>query len=53
MHYAEEALGLADRSDSGFIGKKLDGLRGRLAPLMSDDRVSILDHRIAALPRTA
>ncbi|MFJ3902221.1 helix-turn-helix transcriptional regulator [Streptomyces sp. NPDC090025] len=53
VHYAEQALGLADRSHSGFIGKKLDGLRGRLAPLMSDDRVSTLDHRIAALPRTA
>ncbi|MEU3536571.1 helix-turn-helix transcriptional regulator [Streptomyces murinus] len=53
VHYAEQALGLADRSNSGFIGKKLDGLRGRLAPLMSDDRVSTLDHRIAALPRTA
>ncbi|MFJ2894858.1 tetratricopeptide repeat protein [Streptomyces sp. NPDC087218] len=53
VHYAEQALGLADRSNSGFIGKKLDGLRGRLAPLMSDDRISTLDHRIAALPRTA
>ncbi|MBX9425569.1 helix-turn-helix transcriptional regulator [Streptomyces lateritius] len=53
VHYAEQALGLADRSNSGFIGKKLDGLRGRLAPLMSDGRVSTLDHRIAALPRTA
>ncbi|RRQ89600.1 helix-turn-helix transcriptional regulator [Streptomyces griseofuscus] len=53
VHYAEQALGLADRSNSGFIGKKLDGLRGRLAPLMSDDRVSTLDHRIEALPRTA
>ncbi|MGC0332331.1 transcriptional regulator with XRE-family HTH domain [Streptomyces sp. SAI-170] len=53
MHYAEQALGLADRSHSGFIGRKLDGLRGSLAPLMADDRVSGLDHRIAALPRTA
>jgi tetratricopeptide (TPR) repeat protein len=53
VHYAEQALGLADRSNSGFVGKKLDGLRGRLAPLTSNDRVSTLDHRIAALPRTA
>ncbi|GAA2420775.1 hypothetical protein GCM10010433_20580 [Streptomyces pulveraceus] len=53
VHYAEQALGLADRSHSGFIGRKLDGLRGSLAPLMADDRVSDLDHRIAALPRTA
>ncbi|WP_225821001.1 tetratricopeptide repeat protein [Streptomyces naphthomycinicus] len=53
VQYAEAVLGLADRSDSGFIGKKLNGLRGRLAPLMTDGRVSDLDHRIAALPRTA
>ncbi|MFF1644128.1 transcriptional regulator [Streptomyces sp. NPDC058240] len=53
VQYAEAVLGLADRSNSGFIGKKLDGLRGRLAPLMADGRVSDLDHRIAALPRTA
>ncbi|MEU1229069.1 transcriptional regulator [Streptomyces sp. NPDC005828] len=53
VHYAEQVLGLADRSHSGFIGRKLDGLRGRLAPLMADGRVSDLDHRIAALPRTA
>ncbi|MFH8515080.1 transcriptional regulator [Streptomyces gelaticus] len=53
VHYAEQALGLADRSHSGFISRKLDGLRGRLAPLMADGRISDLDHRIAALPRTA
>lgn len=53
VQYAEAVLGLADRSNSGFIGKKLDGIRGRLAPLMSDGRVSDLDHRIAALSRTA
>lgn len=53
VQYAEAVLGLADRSNSGFIGKKLDGLRGRLAPLMSDGRVSNLDHRIAVLSRTA
>ncbi|MET9354769.1 helix-turn-helix domain-containing protein [Streptomyces sp. NPDC006617] len=53
MHYAETAIGLADQSNSGFIGKKLDGLRERLAPHMSDDRISSLDHRIAALSRTA
>ncbi|MCS0639204.1 helix-turn-helix domain-containing protein [Streptomyces sp. LP05-1] len=53
VQYAETVLGLAHRSDSGFIGKKLDGLRGRLASLMTDGRVSDLDHRIAALSRTA
>ncbi|MFE4537709.1 transcriptional regulator [Streptomyces scopuliridis] len=53
VHYAETVISLADQSNSGFIAKKLDGLRGRLAPLMSDDRVSDLDHRIAALSRTA
>ncbi|MFC8710075.1 helix-turn-helix domain-containing protein [Streptomyces sp. NPDC057197] len=53
VQYAEAVLRLADRSDSGFIGKKLDALRGRLAPLMTDGRVSDLDHRIAVLSRTA
>ncbi|MER6912541.1 helix-turn-helix domain-containing protein [Streptomyces sp. NPDC000594] len=53
VEYAEAAMGLAGRSGSGFIGTKLDGLRGRLAPLLSDGRVSDLDHRIAALSRTA
>ncbi|MEV6142646.1 tetratricopeptide repeat protein [Streptomyces sp. NPDC051992] len=53
VHYAEAAISLAGRSNSGFIGKRLDGLRGRLAPLMSDERVSDPDHRIAALSRAA
>ncbi|WP_405391190.1 transcriptional regulator [Streptomyces sp. NBC_01102] len=53
VHFAEIAISLAGQSDSGFVGKKLDGLRGRLAPLMSDGRVSDLDQRIAALSRTA
>ncbi|MFF8785395.1 transcriptional regulator [Streptomyces sp. NPDC015125] len=53
VHCAEAAIGLAGQSNSGFIGKKLDGLRGRLVPLLSDSRVSNLDHRIAALLRTA
>ncbi|MET9427012.1 transcriptional regulator [Streptomyces sp. NPDC003036] len=53
VHYAETVIGLAGQSNSGFIGKKLDGLRGSLAPLMSDGRVSNLDQRIAALQRTA
>ncbi|MEV5881423.1 hypothetical protein AB0L74_01585 [Streptomyces sp. NPDC052020] len=53
VHYAETVISLADQSNSGFIAKKLDGLRGRLAPLMSDGRVSNLDQRIAALQRTA
>nr|WP_053913982.1 helix-turn-helix transcriptional regulator [Streptomyces sp. TP-A0875] len=53
VHYAESAISLADRSDSGFVGRKLDGLRDRLAPLLSDERVSRLDRHIAALSRTA
>jgi hypothetical protein len=47
------AIGLAGQSKSGFVGKKLDGLRERLAPVMADDRISGLDQRIAALSRTA
>jgi tetratricopeptide (TPR) repeat protein len=53
VHYAEMAIGLAGQSKSGFVGKKLDGLRERLAPVMADDRISGLDQRIAALSRTA
>ncbi|MEW2085497.1 transcriptional regulator [Streptomyces sp. NPDC005283] len=53
VHYAETAISLAGQSNSGFIGKKLDGLRGHRAPLMSGGRVSDLDHRIAALSRPA
>ncbi|MFE0335029.1 multiprotein-bridging factor 1 family protein [Streptomyces sp. NPDC058955] len=53
VHYAEQAVALAGRSHSGYIGRKLDGLRAHIAPLMADGRVSDLDHRIAALPRTA
>lgn len=39
------------RPGSGYIGKKLEGLRSRLAPLMADGRVSDLHHQISALPR--
>ncbi|MGW2843946.1 transcriptional regulator [Streptomyces sp. NPDC001108] len=53
VHYTEAAIGLAARSNSGFVGKKLAGIRGRLAPFLSDGRVSSLDHRIAALSRAA
>jgi transcriptional regulator with XRE-family HTH domain len=53
VHYAEMAIGLAGQSKSGFVGKKLDGLRERLAPVMADDRISGLVQRIAALSRTA
>ncbi|MGW2249919.1 helix-turn-helix domain-containing protein [Kitasatospora sp. NPDC001660] len=53
MHYSEAAIELASQTGSGFIGKKLEGLQGRLAPLMSDGRVSDLNQRIKALSRAA
>ncbi|MFE3861076.1 helix-turn-helix domain-containing protein [Streptomyces goshikiensis] len=53
MQYSSTALALAGQTGSGYIGKKLEGLQKRLAPLMSDARVSELHHRIAALSAAA
>ncbi|MFK0238843.1 helix-turn-helix transcriptional regulator [Streptomyces vinaceus] len=53
MQYSGAALALAGQTGSGYIGKKLEGLQSRLAPLMSDGRVSELHHRIAALSGVA
>ncbi|WP_395296404.1 helix-turn-helix domain-containing protein [Kitasatospora hibisci] len=53
VQYSEAAIELADRTGSGFIGKKLVGLQGRLAPLLSEGRVSALNQKITALSRAA
>ncbi|MCX4745909.1 helix-turn-helix domain-containing protein [Kitasatospora sp. NBC_01287] len=46
VHYSGAALDLADRTGSGYIVRKLDSLRGPLAPLMADPRVSNLTDQI-------
>ncbi|MFJ9517529.1 helix-turn-helix transcriptional regulator [Kitasatospora sp. NPDC101801] len=53
LHYSRAAIELAGQTGSGFIGKKLQGLQLRLAPLMADGRVSDLHHQISALSRAA
>ncbi|MFI9331151.1 transcriptional regulator [Kitasatospora sp. NPDC052868] len=51
LHFSGAAMELAGRTGSGFLGRKLEGLQSRLAPLMADGRVSDLHHRISALSR--
>ncbi|GAB2746263.1 helix-turn-helix transcriptional regulator [Kitasatospora kifunensis] len=46
VRYSTAALSLADRTGSGYIVRRLDGLREPLAPLMSDPRVSNLSEQI-------
>ncbi|MFI6687918.1 hypothetical protein [Streptomyces sp. NPDC050485] len=53
MHYSGSALELAQQTGSGFIGKKLQGLQTRLAPLMPDGRVSNLHRQISTLAITS
>ncbi|MEV7119904.1 helix-turn-helix transcriptional regulator [Kitasatospora griseola] len=53
VHYSGAAIALAGRTGSGWIRKKLEGLQGRLAPLMADGRISDLHGRISALSQGA
>ncbi|WP_329426044.1 helix-turn-helix domain-containing protein [Streptosporangium sp. NBC_01495] len=46
-----KALELGRQTGSGYIGRKLQGLQVKLAPLLADGRVSELNDRIAALVR--
>ncbi|MFJ7277904.1 helix-turn-helix transcriptional regulator [Kitasatospora sp. NPDC098663] len=48
-HYTRAALELADQTGSGYIGKKLQGVKNRLVPLMADGRASTLHQQISAL----
>jgi hypothetical protein len=42
---------LAEQTQSaGYVGRKLQGLRTQLTPLLADDRVSQLTARISRLP---
>ncbi|MFC8721206.1 helix-turn-helix transcriptional regulator [Kitasatospora sp. NPDC057198] len=49
LHYSRQAITFVDRTGSGYIGKKLAGIRPRLAPLAGDSRAVELDHWISAL----
>lgn len=54
LEYGASAVDLAEQTRSaGYVGRKLQGLRTQLAPLMTDDRVSLLSDRIARLPGIA
>jgi hypothetical protein len=39
LSYGTVALELAERTSSGYIGRKLEGLRGHLVPFLPDKRV--------------
>jgi transcriptional regulator with XRE-family HTH domain len=50
VHYGGQAVELAQQTGSrGYIGRKLQGLQGQLAPLLSDPRLSRLNDQIASL----
>ncbi|MFD8750762.1 helix-turn-helix domain-containing protein [Kitasatospora sp. NPDC059577] len=53
VHFSKASMALADETGSGYIAKKLDGLRPRLVPLMKDDRISELHHHISELQHAA
>jgi hypothetical protein len=47
--YADAALAMAERTGSGFIGRKLQVLQGHISPFLGDGRVRQLDQRIMTL----
>ncbi|MFJ3217685.1 transcriptional regulator [Kitasatospora sp. NPDC086801] len=47
------SMALAGETGSGYIAKKLDGLKPHFAPLMKDNRIAELHDHISALQRTA
>jgi tetratricopeptide (TPR) repeat protein len=49
LHYGSAALEIAQRTSSGYIGKKLASLQGHLAPFLSDKRVSEMNDHISSL----
>ncbi|MBO1413510.1 helix-turn-helix transcriptional regulator [Streptomyces sp. FH025] len=50
LFYAGEALSVAQQNGSGYVGRKLRELQGRLEPLKADRRISALSSQIASLP---
>ncbi|WP_333769312.1 helix-turn-helix transcriptional regulator [Streptomyces sp. IBSBF 2435] len=49
LSYGTAAVELAERTSSGYIGRKLEGLRGHLAPFLPDKRVTDFNDRISSL----
>jgi len=48
LEYGDSAVKLAEQTQSaGYVGRKLQGLRTQLTPLLADDRVSQLTARIS------
>ncbi|MGW4384850.1 transcriptional regulator [Kitasatospora sp. NPDC004531] len=52
-HYVQAALELAGQTGSGYVGRKLEAVKNRLAPLMSDSRALALHQQISALDSVA
>jgi transcriptional regulator with XRE-family HTH domain len=50
--YGREALQLARESDSGYVARRLQGLRAEFGPLVGDHRVADLAAEISALSTT-
>jgi hypothetical protein len=53
VSYAGDALDLAQQSASGYVAGRLHSLQPRLAPFLSDRRVSDLNDRITELASIA
>jgi tetratricopeptide (TPR) repeat protein len=51
--YTDEVLTMAVQTGSGFISRKLQGLRRHLAPLLGNSQVRQLDQQITALSEVA
>jgi tetratricopeptide (TPR) repeat protein len=47
--YADAALEMVVQTGSGFVGRKLEGLRGHLAPLLGNSQVRQLNQQIMTL----
>ncbi|WP_030235989.1 helix-turn-helix domain-containing protein [Streptomyces sp. NRRL S-350] len=53
VHFGSASLALAGETGSGYIAKKLGGVRPHLAPLLKDDRIADLHHHLSALQHAA
>ncbi|GAB7185494.1 hypothetical protein ATKI12_5325 [Kitasatospora sp. Ki12] len=53
VHFSTASMALAGETGSGYIAKKLDGVKPHLVPLMKDHRISDLHDNISALQHAA
>ncbi|MEU9047955.1 MULTISPECIES: helix-turn-helix transcriptional regulator [unclassified Kitasatospora] len=53
VHFSTASMALAGETGSGYIAKKLDGLKPHLVPLMKDNRIAELHQHISALQHAA